>query len=359
MMNAKAREIIWTLNLAHLLFGVSIFGHELKQSQRYWNKFRGPQIILAFLHRFWVNFATLLRGKISIWTISNLLYYSTELTFFVWIWIYSKRVSSNLNWMARSLKKSQKHVVRIQAIVSSLIIMLGFMSETYITVSEVIRGRHFGSGLLALMKIFDPFFHSLSVYFIFSTMSFYTIRNLLEKLILMANVSDPLLVMEKVRTIQKIMSEANRIAGMSFVPLLIYISVGIPGGISATFIVKNSSNFYGVYDFILVCFYVSLMSSLILYIVVVKHKLEDYRSKVIDRLIFQDKCHEQTNFSWDICINELQSPTLFNFSILSLLILDFKLILSFFGSIISTSVLLIQIEVSLTSSNSTNTRNTE
>ena len=80
-------------------------------------------------------------------------------------------------------------------------------------------------------------------------------------------------------------------------------------------------------------------------VTVLRNKLESLKSALVSRLSHENE--QYLTIKWKIGLELLCDPKLFEFSVMGLFPLDFNLILQFFASSITFTVLLLQLESSV------------
>lgn len=347
-MAGLAKKILWPLNAVHLYLGVSIFGHKMNSCLRYWNQIRGLILVTCVAYKLYLNIEVLVFNKTSLWTLSNTIFYSTGVLYVVGSHVNGRSLASQLNSMTRVMCKKQILQLRILVILFSVFLTgdLLYEFQSYMQFLALHPTPLTWYTIVSIIKIFDPFFLSMAFYGVFVSASFFVIENIFKRLLIRSDMNCPIVITRQVRKIQTLVSRANSVAGLTFLSVLAYIAIALPGGISSTFI-DRSEQFSGSFDLYIVYLHCLFVSLLIIYVTVQRRRLESSRTQLIDRLILVKESNIENMITWNICLQELNSPALLEFSVMSLFTLDFKLIVSFFASITSLSVLLIQLEMAV------------
>ena len=350
-LKTMALEILKWFDNYSLIFGLSIFAYERNKYLKYWNTFRGSILFLSTLYYIASFVFLLLREVAFLQNAGVLIYYIGQLTYIVIINVYRISLSALLKEVSIGLNPKQRKFIKKLVIVFTVIIAYVYIeSRIVIALSFGIKNivRNWSNFFFLSLVLFHPDHHFCScTLYVFALLScYYSCLNILEVMEKKVTSVDSLL--NHTSKIKRLVSQVNLVAGLPLI-LLASIFLVLPGVISLSSRGPNSliNPAWKISEIFIVFLYCITILSVVALVTRLKYKLEAKRNHVITKIRCKKQADSKISIKWRICLDELSNTKLFDFSIFSIVSLDIHLILSMVSSIITFSILLIQFDATL------------
>ena len=353
----KNKVVINSLDFLNLVFGLSVLSHKRGKWCNIWNRGRGLFFLFTSTILAIDGVKSLGGSSVILYELSNVIYYIGQTVFVICIHFFGKRISLFFEDTTTYLTRNQCRKLQRLSIVLTVLLIVEFacIQAAYLVADFSFDLPIIGTIPYNLISVndCDYNYHGLVLYFVAISACYFACKNLLKRILkLAAKDSGPVAISRQIHVIQELVQEINLLAGIPFLMVLFYILTALPGGMSALFdngshVKEGTSLTVAVTELLTTSLYGVFVTGLAIYVSRLRTKLEQQRQKILDYIMLSKSStfdSDKTSIRWTICLKELQDPSLFEFSIMSLFTLDFKLILSFSGEIISLSVLFISIE---------------
>ena len=346
-----ARQVLFWFDNWSLLFGYSIFARKRSKISFYWNHFREMVGIIGLLIGITNALYSGTVNKTFLYSTSVTLYYTTQIIYVCFLEIYGKTTANYLDDCFKIMSLHHKHFIkRLSQILSCLFIFSDLvMKEIYLisiprfsiqSVFEIICTVY-------VVLLGDHIIH-MSVLIIVMALSCYyscinTIDKMRQKLLESKTVKDfSLVLMTFSSELESLVNRFNCTSGMPLAILLIEAFVSTAGAVSL--LRQNQIRLWALTELLCVFYYVTFIIVLAIIGSVVSSRLDWRRKIIIDEVIYQRLKTIKATVDVKIGLQKISNNNLFNFSILSFLPLDMSLILGFSSSIITFTILFLQLE---------------
>lgn len=362
----SARNILHVYDIYSFVFGYSFFATKQGcRCLRIWNRIRGG---FAFMAAFIGSVGTMRKlptNKFVLWQINVIMYLSTQVIYVFMLHLFCGRhVTRVMDSMIQTLKESQvKRVQRLSLVLTTLAITIYllengcYLSSHDIFKPGVMSSKKWTSSVAVILTATqaDHIFHGCIMFSLMQVSCYYSCVNRLNKLdSLMPSASTNgeslrRIICTECCLIRETISSVNKFAGLPLSLLLIYTFAAIPGSISNMGQIDEKPLFWRITELSVVGLYGVTFISIVVLATVLKHKLETRRQHVVDSLLLpHHSCTDVIGMTikWKLTLNKLTDPTLFDFSIMSITSLESDFIFSFTSSVITFSILFLQLESS-------------
>ena len=349
----SARQVLWFFDYWSLLFGFSIFAHERNSLFHYWNRIRGLTIFLGAIISAYSSAKSLVSPGNFLYELASLFFFCCQAVYILVLHLLVKQISDIFNHLFSRISFSQCKVIRTFCnCLTCLWILIHFWYlSVYLyssTSFEFTTWQDFAV-FVTIVQYADHNFHCLLIVILMVTACFYSCKNLLKRVkseMLLCRSIDfcCMVIISDSSSIQENMSFVNSTSGPALLLVLGYTFFAVSGTVS--FLVQGR---YGTFllriaEVSNVVFYCLAIFSLVVLATVLRNKLESNRKKVICQLLQQQMSEDNVNIRWKLGLEMLSDCKLFQFSVMSLFVLDLNLVLHFTASILTFSILFLQLQ---------------
>ena len=348
-----AKDCFWLFDYYSQFLGISIFVHERRKSLVYFNYFRkSVQIILSFLSVVY-SFLNMFHSSTPLYELNVLTFYVGQIILNMLMHIQGKNICRHFNDVLTRIQESQK---RRMYIVSSCLTSVVIFIHIWIVVLHVILESNMGYSwdyitFVSYQVNGDPYFHSLVWVSLLILSSYYDYQNCLNNIdrrLKSGTERDATLsefILCRAEMMKQSVSAVNIFSGLPLLVTIGFIFIGFSGVLSLARSNVNEILLLRVSECVFIALYCLAMIALLVMVTVLRHKLESLKSALIFRLSHEN--HENLTINWKIGLKTLYDQKLFEFSVVDLFPLDLNLILQFAAFLITFTVLLLQIESSV------------
>ena len=347
------QDLSWFDNWS-LLFGYSVFAHKRSKITFNWNRFREMVGIIGSLLAI-INALSYGTREKFLYSISIIFFYTTNIIYVCFIEIYGKATANYLNDCFKAMSLHHKH--RMKKLSQTLSCLLIF-SDLYpkgiylITIGKFSNKSVLGNICSAYILLLGDHILQMSVLIIIMVLSCYyscinTIDNMRHKLLESKTLKDfSLVLMTSSSNLENLVYRLNCTIGVPLIILLLQVFISIAGAFSFLRQDITELRLWALTELLYVIYYFIFIIILAISGSVVKGKLDRRRKIIIDEVIYQRLTMIKATTDVKIGLQKISSIDLFNFSAFSFLPLDMSLILSFSSSIITFTILFLQLESS-------------
>ena len=346
------QDLLWFDNWS-LLFGYSIFAHRRSKVIFYCSRFRAIVGIIGSLCLIINALSDAITNKKFLYSTSTTLFYTTQFIYISFICIYGKAAGNYLNDCFKGMSLHHKHRIKqLSQILSCLLLFSDLIPKgiyliTFVRLSDgsVLKKICIASTLLSA----DHIIHISFLVVIMILSCYYscidTIDKMRQKLLESKTLKDfSLVLMTSSSRLENLVYHFNCTIGVPLVILLLQAFITTTGVLS--FIQRDFTKLrlWAITEFTYIMYY--LISIIILAIIasVLRDRLDRRRKTIIDDVIYQQLTMVKVTADVKIAMKKISNIHLFKFSVLSFVPLDMSLILSFSSSIITFTILFLQLE---------------
>ena len=349
------KENLWLFDLWSLWFGISIFAHERGSLFQLWNRLRGFLLLLSALISVWSAVEILEKPKNPLYELTSLIYFLSQSVYTLVLHLYVKRIATTFNYFFDLMTLRQQKRLRIFSIcLTSIWIFeqVWFVSIYTISSSSMSTKSWMDYAILVGVIIgIDYNIHVLLWVILLAASCYYSCKSSLARIkikIMTCKLYESCcqtVFIESSGMLNRI-TEFNTLCGPPLLLILAYTFVAVSGALSlsrqtnyGTFIWKMTE-LLGVFMYCLFIIFLVIMATIF------RKNLDDLRRSVICRLLHQKLSESTVNIKWKLGLEMLSDYKLFEFSVMSLFPLDFNLVLNFTASIITFTILFLQLQSS-------------
>ena len=348
-----ARKVLWFFDYWSLLFGLSIFAHERNLLFHFWNRSRGFIIFVGAMISAYSSAKNLTSPGNFLYELASMFFFFGQAIYVLVLHLVVKKISVIFNNLFSRISSSQCKVIEIVCNFSTclwILIHFWYLSVyLYSSSSFEFKTWHDMAVFITIVQYADHNFHCILIVVLMITACFYSCKNLLERVkseILVCKSIDfcCMVIICNSSSIQENVSFVNSISGPALLLVLAYTFFAVSGTVS--FLVQD---IYGTFllrvaEVSNVVFYCLGIVSLVVLATVLRNKLESNRKKIICQLLQQKMSEDSVNIKWKLGLEMLSDSKLFEFSVMSLFPLDLNLVLHFTASILTFSILFLQLQ---------------
>ena len=344
--------LLWFDNWS-LLFGYSIFAHKRSKVIFYCNRFRAMVGIIGSLCLIIKALCSATTNKKFLYSTSITLFYTTQFIYISFICIYRKTAANYLNDCFKGMSLHHKHRIKqLSRILLCLFLFSDLVTKAIylITFPKLSDGSVFEKICTTFTLLSADHIIHISFLVVIMVLSCYyrcidTMNKMRQKLLESRTLKDfSLVLMTFSSGLENLVYNSNCTLGVSLVILLLQTFISTTGTLS--FLRQNITKlrFWALTEFLYVIFYLIFIIVLAIIGSVVRDRLDRKRKIIIDHVIYQQLTMIKVTVDVKIALKKVSNSDLFNFSVLSFIPLDMSLILSFSSSIITFTILFLQLE---------------
>ena len=350
-----AKQSLWFFDSWSLLFGLSIFAHERGSFFYFWNRLRGFFLFSSALASVFSAAQVLENPKNTLYELTALIHFVNQSVYTLVLHFYVKRIATTFNDFFDLMTPRQQKRLRIISICLTFIWIFDhvwFKLVYLISASSISTKSWMEYGIL--IGVITGVDHNIHVFLwviLLAASCYYNYKNSLEKIkieVITCKVYEcccRTVVIESLGMHQRI-SAFSTFCGPPFLLVLAYTFVAVSGTLS---LLKQKT--YGTFiwkmtELLVVFMYCLFIIFLVSMTTVFRKNLDALRRSVICRLLHQKLSEITINVRWKLSLEMLSDCKLFEFSVMSLFPLDFNLVLNFTASIITFTILFLQLQSS-------------
>ena len=351
----SARPSLWFFDSWSFLFGVSIFAHERGSLFRVWNQLRGLSLFLCSVVSVCSSAQILKNSKNSLYELTSLIYYVNLAVYIFVLHFYIQRISRTFNNFFGLMTLRQQQKLRVFSICLTsiwIIVHIWFKFVYTISSSNTSTKSWIEYGLLiTVITGVDHNIHVLVWVILLAVSYYYTCKNSLEKIkieIITCKVYEcccRTVVIESLGMHKRISAFSN-LSGPPLLLILVYTFVAVSGTLSLMAHKTYGIFIWRVTEFLVILIYCLFIIFLVIMATFFRKNLEALRRSVISRLLHQKLSSSTVNIKWKVGLEMLSDSKLFELSVMSLFPLDLNLVLHFTASIITFTILFLQLQSS-------------
>ena len=350
-----AKQSFWFFDYWSLLFGLSIFAHERSSVFRFWNRLRGFSLFSSALASVFSAAQVLENPKNTLYELTALIHFVNQSVYTLVLHFYVKRIATTFNDFFDLMTLRQQRRLRIFSICLTCIwIFVHVWFKLVYTISSSsmrIKSWVEYGVLIGIIIGVDHNIHVLVWVILLAASCYYTCKNSLEKIkieIMTCKFYESCcrtVVIESSGMHQRI-SAFSKLCGPPFLLILAYTFVAVSGTLSLSRQKDYGTFIWKITELLVVLIYCLFIIFLVIMATIFRKSLDDLRRSVICGLLHQKLSSSTVNVKWKIGLEMLSDPKLFEFSVMSLFPLDLNLVLNFTASIITFTILFLQLQSS-------------
>ena len=352
----SARHSLWLFDSWSLLFGISIFAHERGSLFRVWNQLRGLSLFSCSVVSVLSAAQFLNCSKNSLYELTALIYYFNLAVYPLVLHFYVNRIARTFNDFFGLMTLRQQKRLRVFSIfLTSIWIFQQVWCVSVYTISSSSTSTktwmEYGL-LITVITGIDYNIHVLLWVIVLAISYYYTCKNSLEKIkmeIMTCKFYEcccRTVVIESLGMHKRI-SEFNTLCGPPLLLTLAYTFVAVSGILSLLRQKTYGTFIWRMTELVVIFIYCLFIIFLVIMATILRKSLDSLRRSVICGLLLHQKLSENTiNIKWKLGLEMLSDFKLFEFSVMSLFPLDLNLVLNFIASIITFTILFLQLQSS-------------
>ena len=351
----KARQGLWLFDSWSLLFGISIFAHERGSLFHFWNRLRGFLLLLSVLISVWSAVELLEKPKNPLHELSSLIYFINQSVYTLVLHLYVKRIATTFNDFFDLMTLRQQKRLRVFSICLTgvwIFVHIWFKLVYTISSSSISIKSWMEYGILiTVITGVDHNSHVLFWVILLAASYYYTCKNSLAKIkieIVACKFHESCcrtVVIESLGMHKRI-TEFNTLCGPPLLLTLAYTFVAVSGALSLLKQTNYGTFIWKMTELLVILIYCLFIMFLVIMATIFRKNLDDLRRSVICRLLHQKLSESTVNIKWKLGLGMLSDYKLFELSVMSLFPLDFNLVLNFTASIITFTILFLQLQSS-------------
>ena len=349
------RQVVSWFDNWSLLFGYSIFAHERSKYILYWNRFRAIIGIIVAPNVVAVSAKYATTSKKFLYSISNTFFFTTQIVYFSLIQIYGKTISTYFNDCFDAMNLNHRNrIKKISQLLTCFVVLTKLITNSMYLVTFIRETeQHIIAIIFSVCLVFteDHLVHIFFLYLIMILSCYYscanTINRMRRKWLTSQEINElSLTLMISASKLENFIFRLNSINGISLIILLFQTFISTAGVLS--FLLQNITyvRFLAIAEFVTLMYYIVIVIILAIVAVCVKSKLDMKRKTIIDDVIYQQLTNIKLTADLQIGLQKISNAGLFDFSVMSILPLNMSLILSFSSSMITFTILFLQLEAS-------------
>ena len=350
-----AKEGLWLFDSWSLLFGISIFAYKRGSLFRVCNQLRGLSLLSCSIISVLSSVQILKNSKNFLFELTALIYFLNQSVYTLALHFYAKRIATTFNDFFDLMTLRQQKRLRVFSIcLTGIWIFVHFwFFFVFITSSSSTSTKswmEYGI-LITVITGVDYNIHVLVWVILLAASYYYTCKNSLVRIrmeIMTCKIFESCCqtVFIEASGMHNRISEFNTLCGPPLLLTLVYTFLAVSGTLS---LLRHKN--YGIFiwkmtELLVILIYCLFIMFLVIMATIFRKNLDDLRRSVICRLLHQKLSESTVNIKWKFGLEMLSDYKLFELSVMSLFPLDFNLVLNFTASIITFTILFLQLQSS-------------
>ena len=350
-----AKQGLWFFDSWSLLFGLSIFAHERSPVFHFWNRLRGFSLFSSALVSVLSSAHGFENPKNPLYELTSFIHFVNQSVYTLVLHFYAKRIARTFNDFFDLMTLRQQKRLRVFSICLTgiwIFVHIWFKLVYTISLSSMGIKSWMECGVLISVLIgVDHNIHVLLWVILLAASYYYTCKNSLTKIkmeIMTCKLYESCcrtVVIESSGMHQRI-SAFNKLCGPPLLLILAYTFVAVSGTLSLLRQTNYGTFIWKMTELVLVFMYCLFIIFLVIMATIFRKNLDDLRRSVLCGLLHQKLSENTVNIKWKLGLTMLSDYKLFEFSVMSLFPLDLNLVLNFTASIITFTILFLQLQSS-------------
>ena len=349
---AEVKELKW-FNWLSIGFGVGLFIDESK-FMKFVNYSRAFTVLFSTTYMLVIhvlnNMDNSYPGKQVFWmNLCSFTYYPSVIFYTVFLNVSRREVSSILLSLFQFMTNRDKVIVKWNSIAITTMILVyvsGYTISSILLDDYQIIKNHILEVLLWNQK--NIYMHGCGLCFILILSSFLSHKNILEKINVNIHKSlNDKTIRQMVVALLFIQSNMKRINRISGPVLLIQFSIVYTGIPSLVFLVidRNGEYSWRITEFLTTVAHILFLVLLVAVVEKLTAKLEETQTEILLKLMGRKDIHQ--SYDMDTFMKLVQDKDIFKYTAMNMFDINYGMLLSFLGSVISFSVLICQLKDSM------------